>query len=45
MQAEGWSIKNIQKNWCADEICKFPKIWDKVHHIAKDYNESCNSSV
>lgn len=45
MQAAGWSIKNIQKNRSADEIWKFPKIWDKVHHMARDYNETRNSSI
>jgi len=45
MQAAGWPIKNIQKNPSADEICTFLKIWEKVHHMAGDYNDSCNSSI
>jgi hypothetical protein len=45
MQAAGWSIKNIQNNRSADESCKFPKIWNKFHPMARDYNETCSSSI
>jgi hypothetical protein len=39
MQAKGQSIINIQKNQSADGISEFPKIWDKVYHMARDYSE------